>query len=1438
MAIDSSTPHLAGSAHPNYPGQTPSGAPVPGAAVNYGHYVNEQIEHTRDQVKLMEVASESALLIVVFLGYVLAWVVADHWLVAGGLSVALRFVAFAVLVVLGVGLYCWRILPLLIRRINPIYAAAAIEKSQPSLKNSLINFLMLRRDSAALPQVVVQMVEQRAASDLSHTPIDSAVDRSRVLRFSYILLALAFLFVGYKVFSPKDPLQSAGRMMFPWADLAPATRVTIRELEPGDANIYSGEWLTVRAMITGLRDDEQVLLYFSTKDGAAHERPIEMKRPLDGLRYQVVLPEETSGFGQDGEYYIVAGDVRTRKYAIHVSPAPSIVVEKVELKYPAYTGIKTEVVDHGDFEAIEGTIVSVFAKANQKIQASSPILDFGCDGKSPYLRMFAEGQSASADYTLSASPEAKHETYLVRFKNEDGRENPKPTRHRVMIIRDLPPTVAFTEPNRDTKAYVDQTVVFKLTAEDPDFALAKVALKMQRDGRDVLLSDAGLLLREVHRGLFETRFAFVPEKLGLKPGDIVTYWAEATDIRAPHPNSSKTESFKIEIVAANPLADQPGNRQPEQVAGRDPERDQQPGGQGQPGAGEGKPSEQKAQGGQGGQPSREPMDGDRNPMDPAGEHREPGQGPPPDPQGAKEQDQLAQNRKPESDGDIFEELLRDMPPEAQPEGEDGEGKAGEAEPDVRDPKRRDDPKRAGDEEPTKPAEDRGDGDSGQKPPPEGERRPGGGKEDSRRSGKPEDGDAAQQDMPAGAGAREPGASQPQAPNQHVPTETDDSQQDGDDAPMKKPGEQAGESKTEKPDPSKIPGEERAPQGAKKPPLDQKEPGGEQKPGEEKEDGKKEPGGEQKPKDEEQTPGGQKQSSGQKTGGGQSGAGGSSGGEGGGQKGSGGEADGAQGDGQKGSGGQQQTGGEKGTGGESAAGKTPGDKQAEGKPEGQGKQPEKGSEGPQQSGQEGTEESPAQGKGKPSSRQDQKPGESGKPSEQGQPSGHGTSPGEGKQPGQEHGDEKTQPGQPKGKPMEEGADAKAGTPMQPTPDTQTEARDEKGQGAQSTPRLKPEEQKPSKEEGTDAKGGDPEHTKGNSGAGKKPQDDTGTTTPQKTETGEKTTPRDKKPGGGDEGKEDKGQSGSSPSNSKKESDSQGESRGDKAGGGGQGGGQKANQEGTGGAGSNTAADEGSNQAPGSGKGDPGQKAGDQALADAPTGKSSGNQEGNGSQQKSGQGTAPGGEGEAKPGEGAAPDSPEGQAKPKQPKAGDQPGGAAQGTGGEPDKSVARQPSRTSGGDAPVTGGDRAPDEVGAKRDGSNSPGGDEADLDFARKATDLVLSRLKDELQKETPDPKLLERLGWTRDDMQKFVTQWDKLRQSAEQPGADGAEARRKLEQRLRALGLTRSGTRLDSRVGEGDKIKQLQEGSRFEVPAEYADQVEAYRSGVNSKLGPTQVKP
>ena len=75
-------------------------------------------------------------------------VIADHW-IPGGLGPVGRVLASLVLVGGSVWYIAMRIVPLVIRGINPTYAARTIEEATPSLKNSLSTSCFSGRTAAA-----------------------------------------------------------------------------------------------------------------------------------------------------------------------------------------------------------------------------------------------------------------------------------------------------------------------------------------------------------------------------------------------------------------------------------------------------------------------------------------------------------------------------------------------------------------------------------------------------------------------------------------------------------------------------------------------------------------------------------------------------------------------------------------------------------------------------------------------------------------------------------------------------------------------------------------------------------------------------------------------------------------------------------------------------------------------------------------------------------------------------------------------------------------------------------------------------------------------------------------------------------------------------------------------------------------------------------------
>ena len=85
------------------------------------------------------------------------------------------------------------LLPLVLYRVNPLYAARTIEETKPSLKNSLINYLTLRPEQDRLPTVIYDAIAKQAARGVKDASVEHAVDHAPLIRWGYLLLGLDVL---------------------------------------------------------------------------------------------------------------------------------------------------------------------------------------------------------------------------------------------------------------------------------------------------------------------------------------------------------------------------------------------------------------------------------------------------------------------------------------------------------------------------------------------------------------------------------------------------------------------------------------------------------------------------------------------------------------------------------------------------------------------------------------------------------------------------------------------------------------------------------------------------------------------------------------------------------------------------------------------------------------------------------------------------------------------------------------------------------------------------------------------------------------------------------------------------------------------------------------------------------------------------------------------
>ena len=110
---------------------------------------------------------------------------------------------------------------------------------------------------------------------------------------------------------------------------------------------------------------------------------------------------------------------------------------------------------------------------------------------------------------------------------------------------------------------------------------------------------------------------------------------------------------------------------------------------------------------------------------------------------------------------------------------------------------------------------------------------------------------------------------------------------------------------------------------------------------------------------------------------------------------------------------------------------------------------------------------------------------------------------------------------------------------------------------------------------------------------------------------------------------------------------------------------------------------------------------------------------------------------------------------------------QGTGEKPSD----EPGDQKGGAAsrPRGGTDDVPPPTKAASTQPEVEAADAANLEYARKATDLALQRLND--MEHNPDAALLEKLGWTKDDLAEFLRRWEALRAPPPNPKTANASS-------------------------------------------------------------------
>jgi uncharacterized protein (UPF0335 family) len=121
--------------------------------------------------------------------------------------------------------------------------------------------------------------------------------------------------------------------------------------------------------------------------------------------------------------------------------------------------------------------------------------------------------------------------------------------------------------------------------------------------------------------------------------------------------------------------------------------------------------------------------------------------------------------------------------------------------------------------------------------------------------------------------------------------------------------------------------------------------------------------------------------------------------------------------------------------------------------------------------------------------------------------------------------------------------------------------------------------------------------------------------------------------------------------------------------------------------------------------------------------------------------------------------------------------------------------------------------------------DDPNVEYAQKVTNLVLDYLENQL-KDKPSDELLNKLGWTDEQLKQFYEKWKKMSENSKQAKEEGKDD---WLEALKSMGLRANQNRSvlqNSQVRKPDN-RRVTESKRYEPPAALKDKANAYNSNI-----------
>jgi len=446
----------------------------------------------------------------------------------------LRFVSVFALVAL-VLQFCVKPLR---RKVADVRVALYLEEHEPGLQSLILSAVDARRTELEnlSPRLVDQLVE-RALDACARVEYGDRVEGQKLRQAGSKLGLTLLVMIGLVLWPPGFLQTGAPALLQPWSSAHEVSPYRI-ELAPGDIEIARGDDQLISARIDGF-DGGDVLLFTSRDDGETWQQKTLAATNEVG-RYESFLFD----LNQDTDYYVTGAGRQSPTHRIAVADIPAI--ESIGLRYhfPAYTMLPAETSQgSGDIVALRGTRVEVLIEPTIEIPGGALQL---AGGRHIDLQ---RGDDATWIGEITVQQNSSYQVTLQRASGIPVDASPE---FQISALNDKFPSVSIVSPGRDIKVSMIEEPVLKVRAAD-DQGIADLELVMSVNGEAE--QRIQLMPTQLEPGAeqqVDAEHIVYLEDLGLRPGDLISYYVNAAD-RAPA-DETRTATSDIFFYQVRPFS--------------------------------------------------------------------------------------------------------------------------------------------------------------------------------------------------------------------------------------------------------------------------------------------------------------------------------------------------------------------------------------------------------------------------------------------------------------------------------------------------------------------------------------------------------------------------------------------------------------------------------------------------------------------------------------------------------------------------------------------------------------------------------------------------------------------------------------------------------------------------------------------------------------------